>query len=53
MKFTVKSNMKKKAERTVAISMSLYLELLEKDAPFFSLKLVYQGEKLVEHKLEY
>lgn len=31
MKFTVKSNMKKKAERTVAISMSLYLELLEKE----------------------
>ena len=31
----------------------IFLELLEKDAPFFSLKLVYQGEKLVEHKLEY
>lgn len=29
MKFTIKSNMKKKAERTIEISMSCYLGLLE------------------------
>ena len=31
MKFSVKSSINKKAERTVTISMSLYLELLEKE----------------------
>ena len=29
----------------------IFLELILKDSPFFSLKLVYEGEKLVEHKL--
>lgn len=31
----------------------IFLSLLEKDTPFFSLKLVYDGDNLVEHKLEY
>lgn len=31
----------------------IFLSLLQKDVPFFSLKLVYDGENLVEHKLEY
>ena len=29
----------------------IFLELILKDCPFFSLKLVYEGEKLTEHKL--
>lgn len=29
----------------------IFLRLLENDAPFFSLKLVYQGDKLVSHSL--
>ena len=29
----------------------VFLELLENDAPFFSLKLVYKGEKLIEAKI--
>lgn len=29
----------------------IFLELILKDTPFFSLKLVYEDEKLVEHKL--
>ena len=29
----------------------IFLELILKDSPFFSLKLVYEDEKLVEHKL--
>lgn len=29
----------------------IFLELLPTDCPFFSLKLCYEGEKLVEHKL--
>ncbi len=29
-----------------------FLRLLREDAPFFSLKLVYQGDKLVSSKLE-
>ena len=31
----------------------IFLDLLDKDIPFFSLKLVYKGEKLVSHKLEF
>ena len=30
-----------------------FLELLDKDVPFFSLKLCYEGENLVSHTLEY
>ena len=30
-----------------------FLELLDKDVPFFSLKLCYEGERLVSHILEY
>ncbi len=30
----------------------IFLELLERDAPFFSLKLVYQGERLVQAVLD-
>ena len=29
----------------------IFLDLIKKDCPFFSLKLVYEGEKLKEHKL--
>lgn len=31
----------------------IFLELLDKESGFFSLKLVYEGEKLIEHKLEF
>lgn len=31
----------------------IFLDLLNKDTPFFSLKLVYEGSKLVSHTLEY
>ena len=31
----------------------IFLDLINKDVPFFSLKLVYEGEKLVSHTLEY
>ena len=31
----------------------IFLELILKDCPFFSLKLVYEGEKLVSHKLQF
>lgn len=31
----------------------IFLELLEKDVPFFSLKLVYNGDKLISHTLEF
>ena len=31
----------------------IFFELLEKQSPFFSLKLVYKGNTLVSHKLEY
>ena len=31
----------------------IFLDLLTKDVPFFSLKLVYEGEKLVSHVLEF
>lgn len=31
----------------------IFLELLDKDVPFFSLKLVYRGDTLVEHSIEY
>lgn len=31
----------------------IFLDLLRKDVPFFSLKLEYVGEKLVSHKTEY
>lgn len=30
----------------------IFLELLQKDAPFFSLKLVYSGEKLISAELD-
>lgn len=29
----------------------IFLDLLENDTPFFSLKLVYEGDALIEHKL--
>lgn len=29
----------------------IFLDLLDKEVPFFSLKLVYQGDTLIEHKL--
>ena len=31
----------------------IFLDLLTKDVPFFSLKLVYAGSDLVSHTLEY
>lgn len=31
----------------------IFLDLLTKDVPFFSLKLVYEGDKLVSHVLEF
>ena len=31
----------------------IFLDLLNKDVPFFSLKLVYDGSKLVSHTLEF
>ncbi len=31
----------------------IFLELLDKDVPFFSLKLVYQGDTLVSHTIDY
>ena len=31
----------------------IFLELLDRDVPHFSLKLVYEGERLVSHKLEF
>ena len=31
----------------------IFLDLLSKDVPFFSLKLVYEGSKLVSHVLEF
>ena len=31
----------------------IFLELLDKDTPFFSLKLVYNGSELVSHVLEF
>lgn len=31
----------------------IFLDLIETEAPFFSLKLVYNGDKLVSHTLEY
>lgn len=31
----------------------IFLELLSKDVPFFSLKLVYEGEKLISHVTEF
>ena len=31
----------------------IFLDLLKKDVPFFSLKLVYEGERLVLHTLEF
>ncbi len=31
----------------------IFLELLQKDVPFFSLKLVYEGQTLVSHELEF
>ena len=31
----------------------IFLELLRKSVPFFSLKLVYEGQNLVSHTLEY
>jgi 8-oxo-dGTP diphosphatase len=31
----------------------IFLDLINKDVPFFSLKLVYEGERLVSHTLEY
>ena len=30
----------------------IFLRLIDTDAPFFSLKLVYEKDKLIEHKLE-
>lgn len=31
----------------------IFLDLIKKDVPFFSLKLVYEGQKLVSHTLEF
>lgn len=31
----------------------IFLDLLRKDVPFFSLKLVYEGQNLISHALEY
>ncbi len=31
----------------------IFLDLLQKDIPFFSLKLTYAGDKLISHKLEF
>ncbi len=31
----------------------IFLELIDKDCPFFSLKLVYEKERLVSHKLDF
>ena len=31
----------------------IFLDLLDRDVPFFSLKLVYEGDRLVQHVLEY
>ena len=31
----------------------IFLELIRKDVPFFSLKLVYEGQNLVSHQLEF
>lgn len=31
----------------------IFLDLLGKNVPFFSLKLVYEGQKLISHTLEY
>lgn len=31
----------------------IFLELIRKDVPFFSLKLVYEGQSLVSHTLEF
>ena len=31
----------------------IFLDLLRKDVPFFSLKLVYSGDKLISHTLEF
>ena len=31
----------------------IFFELLDSDVPFFSLKLCYEGERLVSHKIEY
>ena len=31
----------------------IFLKLLKEDCPFFSLKLVYQEDKLISHKLEF
>lgn len=44
----------KKALRTLALWQGdhIFLDLLEKDAPFFSLKLVYEGDALVEAVLD-
>ncbi len=31
----------------------IFLDLLDRDVPFFSLKLVYQDDKLIDHSLDY
>lgn len=31
----------------------IFLDLINKDCPFFSLKLVYEGERLVSHTLDF
>lgn len=31
----------------------IFLDLLDKDVPFFSLKLCYEGDRLTDHTLEY
>ena len=31
----------------------IFLELLDREVPFFSLKLVYEGDRLLEHTLEF
>ena len=31
----------------------IFLELLDKDVPFFSLKLCYEYDRLISHTLEY
>ncbi len=46
-----------KKERLLSLPMwegdKIFLDLLDRDTPFFSLKLCYEGERLVSHLLEY
>ena len=46
---------KKKELRALPIweGDKIFLDLLEYETRFFSLKLIYEGERLIEHKLEF